>query len=51
MNKAIYCSKSVTINLRPELDEYLRRKAEQENKSMNLIVNEAIASYKKEREE
>lgn len=51
MNKSTYCQRSVTINLRPELDEYLRRKAEQENKSMNRIVNDAIESYMKGCEE
>lgn len=40
------CQRSITVNLRPELDEYVRRSSKSRGVSMNEIMNQAVDMYR-----
>ena len=43
---ATNCPKSITVNLRPELDKFIRRSSKQRKVSMNEIINQAVQQYR-----
>ena len=47
MKEAIYCPNSITVNLRPDLDKFIRELSKDLQVSMNKIINDAIDDYMK----
>lgn len=43
---AINSPKSITVNLRPDLDSYVRRASKKRNISMNELINQAVKQYR-----
>ena len=43
---ALLSPKSITVNLRPDLDDYVRRAAKQRKISMNELINQAVQHYR-----
>lgn len=43
---AKFSQRSITVNLRPALDKYVRISSRQRNMSMNEIINEAVNQYR-----
>lgn len=44
--KATYASRSITVNLTPELDKYVRTRSKRTKKSMNEIINKAVMALR-----
>lgn len=43
---AALSQKSITVNLRPDLDKYVRTLSKRMKVSMNELINEAVSQYR-----
>ena len=47
MKERTYCESSITVNLRPELDKFIRQLSKDLEVPMNRIINDAVDDYMK----
>jgi len=47
---ATLCTRSITVNLTPKADAWVRRQAKKRRVSMNALINEAMETAMAERE-